>query len=127
MQDIYQREIELLTENPNRIYNHWNYGSPLFREASSKQCQKPDGKSFGCLTQIRTDKDYVAGTNELTNLIRNDTRIPFSPSTFMGIRDSIKIEDLQTFAEWQRRLDKELNRTAPEDFDFNKFYSRYGI
>ncbi len=68
-----------------------------------------DGARFGCLTMIRfgrtTTSTYAnqAATPELTAAIRADERIPADSI-------SIKITDLPTFAEWQRRLDKELGR-----------------
>ena len=57
----------------------------------------------GCLTQIRTMEATIAETPELTEAIRADDRIPF------GL-DHITRKSLHVFAEWQRRLDVELER-----------------
>lgn len=72
-----------------------------------------DGKQCGCLTQIRLGYPrvgkvkgqipVVACTTALTQEIRRDKRIPTDP-------DKITLADLPVFAEWQRRLDKELGR-----------------
>jgi len=57
----------------------------------------------GCLTMIRRTEDFRAETDELTEAIRTDERIPTSAM-------DITHESLPVFAEWQRRLDRELNR-----------------
>ncbi len=100
MSDKYDEEIAKLTElchkqgNNDPIVNHWNQWTPLFQCVGDGNC--------GCLTQVK--KDYKeAATINLTKAIRADPRIPREP-------EYITIDDLPVFAEWQRRIDKELNR-----------------
>ena len=57
----------------------------------------------GCLTQVRRYGDRPAATPKLTAEIKADERIPLDWSL-------ITPNDLPVFAEWQRRLDEELNR-----------------
>jgi hypothetical protein len=118
MKDVYDQEIEYLTNNPNRIYTHWNQSSPLFARAREESFR---AQWFGCLTQIRTDTYFKAQTYKLTELIRADERIPLSPKMVDENGDlipdnggmTIQVEHLAVFAEWQRRLDQELCRRPP--------------
>lgn len=104
MKDKYDEAIEYLTEHPEEIYETWNSaisnselpGACLFRA-----CSNDSKKCYGCLIQVRY-REYPAQTPELTAAILADKRIP--PA------NEITVEDLPVFAEWQRRLDKELNR-----------------
>ena len=107
MPDKYDGAIDRLTENPNTIWETWNsphsfFAGCLFMYASKDGYPHDD---IGCLTTIRRNDGFgrLACTPELTEAIRADERIP------KNARD-IKVEDLPVFAEWQRRLDKELNR-----------------
>lgn len=100
--DKYDRQILELTRYPDRIMKHWGNGWGLFQFAT------PSGKSepnlypeCGCLTMISSTPAYEASTEELTEAIRNDPRIPVDP-------ELIEVEHLPIFAEWQRRLDKEI-------------------
>lgn len=54
-----------------------------------------------CLTMIRNG--WQGPTPELTTAIQSDDRLPCSPR-------QITPAHLPVFAEWQRRLDRELNR-----------------
>lgn len=130
--DKYDQAIAYLTDFPNEIEQAWAQPADhpagcLFQQASrinlstgnfEKQHPVEAGEHvicIGCLTQIRRDaKDilpvinyvnipYCAITPDLTKEIALDTRIPDSP-------DRVGLEHLPVFAEWQRRLDKELNR-----------------
>lgn len=63
-------------------------------------------RECGCLTMIKMGRGVAIGkdgkTNEkLTTAIRDDKRIPITSGC-------ITLESLQVFAEWQRRIDKEL-------------------
>lgn len=58
----------------------------------------------GCLTQVR--RGVEAQTKSLTLAIRADSRLPDNP-------DDIRPHHLPIFAEWQRRIDRELGRTPP--------------
>ena len=101
--DIYDREVERLTVHPEDIINSWIDAKPLFRFCD-------DGRptsNCGCLTRVKRG-NAPAATPKLTEAIRSDERIPTS-------RTRIRPEHLPVFAEWQRRIDKELNRKPPEE------------
>jgi len=112
--DKYDKAVQYLTEHPEAIYDAWDtatastslqqypIASCLFRAIT------PDGESYqpgnsccGCLTQVKYE-DYRAFSGKLTQEIRADDRIP-EP-------EDITLEHLPIFAEWQRRVDVELNR-----------------
>jgi hypothetical protein len=103
--DKYHAAIIFLTAHPEYIENAWttlkeDIGGCLFQFASE------DGSSdsmYGCLTQVKNE-EREAETDALTEAIRADARIPWDFR-------SITPNNLHVFAEWQRRLDKELNRT----------------
>jgi hypothetical protein len=59
------------------------------------------------LTQIHSSSSYyqVEGRPDLTKEIQADKNIPDD-------KNQIRVEHLKHFARWQRRLDKELGRTA---------------
>jgi hypothetical protein len=111
--DIYDREVARLTASPHLIEWAWSGEdvgkvSPLFQFASKDG--NPDyTNKIGCLTQIRDCNSFKAETEELTKLIKADIKIPCDP-------EQIIVEDLPHFAAWQRRIDKELGRQAPEDW-----------
>lgn len=102
--DIYDEAVEYLTKHPEKIEEAWNYtdarvGGILFEYT---------GPGCGCLTQVKTGSELFKGpTPELEEAIRADPRIP------LGV-DSITVESLPVFAEWRRRLDKELGRRPPD-------------
>jgi hypothetical protein len=101
MKDKYDEQIERLTKNPARIKDEWSDAIGIFDYA--ERSYGPWSDDCGCLTMIRSGGGYRAQTEELTKAIRADKRIPK--------RDAdIKPEHLPVFAEWQRRIDKELNR-----------------
>ncbi len=114
--DKYDKAVEYLTANPkciktawgNAISGHGGAGHDLteyqHNEAHDrasclfKNCG--DIRATGCLTQI-AHGNRVAETEKLTAAIFADRhRIPMDG-------DAIEIEDLQVFAEWRRRIDKE--------------------
>jgi hypothetical protein len=93
--DVYDREVERLTRNPDDIPFAWMECTPLFVLVGN-----------GCLTQIRAF-DYVkAYTPELTAAIRADDCLP-------RYVQNITPAHLPVFAEWQRKIDMEFNRTPP--------------
>lgn len=106
--DKYDEAIEYLTENPHEIETVWMHpfdhkAGCLFMFVIPNDVEfRPDRKLCGCLTTIR-NCGYAAWTDELTEAIRADDRIP------NDLKD-ITIEKLPIFAEWQRRIDKELGR-----------------
>lgn len=107
MPDKYDEEIAYLTEYPGEIKIHWSEYEPLFAIVAPKGeglRRLPCGECCGCLTQIRS-RQCVAWTEVLTKAIRADDRIPDDP-------DDITPAHLPIFAEWQRRIDRELGRDA---------------
>lgn len=105
--DKYDKAISYLKEFPSEIFPAWRDPSThvcgcLFQYANYNGEFNMHVK-YGCLTQIRGTNYKVAATDKLTNEIRQDERIPDS-------YDRITVDNLHVFAEWQRRLDKELNR-----------------
>ena len=92
--DKYDRAIDWLREHPDRFLDAWGLTTPaacLF-DFVKMGC--------GCLTQVRSGIRR-APTDELTDRIRADDRIPRQP-------EDITIGSLPVFAEWQRRLDRAL-------------------
>lgn len=111
--DKYDEAVAYLTANPDKIYGAWigpnrNPGGRLFYYVMPNVQGTPwrnDGKACGCLSMI-CGNDYHAWTDELTEEIRGDDRIPKTGS-------DVRVEHLPVFAEWQRRLDLEL-RNPPQ-------------
>ena len=118
MKDKYDVAVEYLTANPDNIYAAWKDYSGAEYKPSEEVLQAhclfqfvtPTGKcgveymGCGCLTEIRHSmRRKDACTETLTDEIRADERIPQSGY-------AIKVQHLPIFAEWQRRIDKELNR-----------------
>lgn len=108
--DKYDLAITYLTEHPEEILRVWNSpegyvdeGGCLFQYAgdTTREALNLSGKSIwvGCLTQIRDSDTWCAQTDELTEEIRADERIPKDPK-------EITVESLPVFAEWQRKLDQ---------------------
>jgi hypothetical protein len=110
--DKYDVAVEYLTEHPEEIEYAWHYlgkhpGAPLFVFVTPNgRLLQDDGTLLlkcGCLTTIRAFQHEEAYTPELTAAIRADERIPSDGK-------NATVADLPVFAEWQRRIDKELNR-----------------
>jgi len=100
------KEVEEGEDFSAVVNEHWCNASPLFQYATPLDVRRrPDGKECGCLTMIRKYPDCSAWTDKLTEEIRSDERIPFSAWT-------VTPEDLPVFAEWQRRLDKEIRQSV---------------
>ena len=115
MADKYDEAIAYLTEHPEEIRSAWysvHDGSTphmrlahcLFQHCTpSGNLQSIGDCPVGCLTIVRSGS-APAWTNQLTESIMLDDRLPDNEI-------DICVEHLPVFAEWQRRLDKELNRT----------------
>lgn len=104
--DCYANAVAYLTENPNEIQAAWNHPTGhlagcLFKFVS--RSGRLGSINIGCLTQIRACSGTVAFTPELTTAIREDTRLPNNEY-------GINVSNLEYFAEWQRRIDKERER-----------------
>lgn len=124
--DKYDEAIDWLVANPlcgehetefvTAVERAWNLprlsemGGCLFIMATpSGECEEaPSGMSCGCLTQIRRGDWAHAWTSELTEAIRADERIPAIPDDLFDLRGDELRTALQPFAEWQRRLDREI-------------------
>jgi hypothetical protein len=132
MPDKYDLEIDRLMQGPivelgHRCTEAWyappdnpTQVSPLFQYVTpSGRCEvRRDGLECGCLTEIhaREEADVedpddetlppvkVAWLDSLTNEIQNDPDIPDRPG---HIRSRKQLEKI---ADWQRRIDRELNR-----------------
>lgn len=118
MGDKYDEAVEYLTKHPGEIHDAWvmahggHAAGCLFAfvmpaDADEDEISWKRDVACGCLTQIRAacGSDTVAWTRELTEAIVADRRIPQNP-------DYITVADLPVFAEWQRRIDRELNRNG---------------
>lgn len=99
--DRYDAEIARLTAAPQDIKRSWTWATPLFSGIGR------DGSTYrngGCLTQIKADPTFynafVKGVRDeaLEAEIMADERIPDNV-------DSITMEMLSVFAEWQRKID----------------------
>ena len=114
--DKYDEAIAYFTKYPEEIGEAWAVGHKhhcLFQMTCGHVCRMDDDEDedecypaqCGCLTMVRENNGYwKAPTDELTDEISRDQRIPRK-------REDIRVSDLPVFAEWQRRLDKELCRT----------------
>lgn len=104
MPDKYDVAMDYLRANPDRVYDSWTAGfnCPLITEDGSCLFGATGGAGCGCLTQV-SNGDHRADNPELTAAIRSDTRIPHYGA-------DITVDDLPVFAEWQRRIDRELAR-----------------
>jgi len=108
--DKYDEAIEFLKAHPSEIHEAWSeieddppHPAHCLFQAATKDGRVDSIASFGCLTQIRGMGSWDAATPELTEAIRADDRIPGNPL-------SISVDHLPVFAEWQRRIDRELGR-----------------
>lgn len=115
--DKYDKAIAFLTEHPEMIREAWYVPDDGdSEEIKSAHClfqvvdkfNDLDGErlsSCGCLTQIRSGNGGSWARGAIcTAEIRSDTRIP-------DVISDVGVEHLPVFAEWQRKLDKELGRS----------------
>lgn len=112
--DKYDEDIEKIvgSHDPAKIASAmWDKARTLF------QCATISGRpgvECGCLTQIRGGPCHrVAMKPELADEIRDDDRLPTSVCDLRLAISACKSPDeiravLQPFAEWQRRLDREI-------------------
>lgn len=121
--DKYDAAIQYLNDNPGEIHSAWQdptnheggvlfqYATPTGSLMSEQQIKRikserlaleeiPKFVDCGCLTQVRSGQ-MSAYTTQITSAIRADTSLPTHPQ-------AIRLEHLPRFAEWQRRLDKEI-------------------
>ena len=121
--DKYDKAVKYLERHPEEINEAW--GSPTTYDRSKGDhiagclfmiAGNENTHNCGCLTQVRGSTVSVALTPALTKAIRKDKRIPKSP-------DLITVEDLPVFAEWQRKIDKEIKniKSKPIRWDWRKY------
>lgn len=104
---LHVRDTEGVAAAKSLILEQWGAAEGLFACAGvtgSTSDTTVSGDWCGCLTQIRTGR-YVAATDVLTAGIVSDERIP-------DCEVDIDFDDLPVFAEWQRRLDREIRGRA---------------
>ena len=111
--DQYDEAVEYLTAHPEKINRAWlltdeEPGGCLFLFADEFSSGTGNGRMTGCLTMIRQG-DCLAQTDDLTEAIRSDTRIPTSRG-LDDMTEAERIASLPVFAEWQRRIDAALDR-----------------
>lgn len=106
--DKYDLAVEYLTEHPEEIYDVWvnpwkhPYGCLFLGVTPSGHLDvNPEGDFCGCLLMVKSGDP--AWTRELTEAIRADESIPKTGN-------NITVSHLPIFAQWQRRIDKELGR-----------------
>jgi len=103
MPDKYDLAIEILKKNPTTMIGEaWT--DPEHHEAGCLFMWA--NKSTGCLTQIRKYQESSRNYPQIEEIAK-DERIPKD-------WDEITVETLPVFAEWQRRLDKELGEDRNE-------------
>lgn len=109
MPDKYDEAVEYLTKNPRKILGIWTQTSSHSSGCLFKLVCKDiyPQRDIGCLVSIRRAAGFGkdAETPELKAAILADERIPKQP-------ENITVETLPFFAEWQREIDKELNRVT---------------
>lgn len=111
MENIYDKQIKDLTENPWKIMSAWYMGKGLFKYVGRLKYESDDLEyTSGCLTMIRKNPSYYKALingevdEHLTQEIANDNRLPLDP-------ERIKTEEhLLAFKEWQERIDKLQNQ-----------------
>lgn len=113
--DRYDKEIQFILDSPNpsrTIQNNWCSASPLFSLVALSNIIATHVAKYhvGCLTMIRKGTCSAFGTKiepnlELTAEILGDERIPCNINEIQ-----INKENLNVFAEWQRKLDKIYGR-----------------
>ena len=106
MSDKYDEQIKYLTKRPEKILKQWENCKGLFRYATPDDFEY--SHATGCLTMIRKNEECMVPDHpELTKAIKTDNRIPLTPR-------EITPEHLPVFAEWQRRLDREIRTPKAE-------------
>lgn len=105
----YDNQIAYLKENPDKIIEHWNEAKGIFKIIGASMDEK--GKTIGvshdggCLTMVKIGADVVINGSvniELTQKIRDDSRVPCSPSR-------TTTSDLEVFKEYQEYADSLIN------------------
>lgn len=118
--DLYDKAIEYLKSNPDQIMLSWDdpkshFTGILFQAVTPDgyASESPDGFMCGDICQIKA-LDAHAWTSELQEEIAKDPNIPVLFASNNKI-PKITVHNLEIFANWQRKIDKALNRN-PENF-----------
>ena len=136
--DRYDEAVEYLTAHPEEIYKSWAnpYCEPggclfgFYTKEPAAYIWDAYGSACGCLTQAKAGQVVVynkckielrAFTQELTDEIRNDPRIPNSPPN-QGLAESIAYcktwaPVLPVFAEYRRKLDAAREKAKEQNKD----------
>ena len=86
------------------LHSIWNEGGSLRATDSIlfDMASRTRDYPCGCLTQVSDRASgYIAATAALTDAIRADEAVPSKPT-------ELTLADLPVFADWQRRLDREI-------------------
>ena len=111
--DKYDEAIDALMLAPEKIYETWNHPKKhehgcLFQFMTNdggRSFDIPGGSSAGCVSLIHSDPSlYTSENNELTEMIKNDERIPNE------VNEETTREQLEVFAEYQRKADALFGR-----------------
>ncbi len=110
----YDAQIEEVISDPRKLYNDWfdSIGIFQFCTPTGRPALNADGNPCGCLTMVRTklglQYPYDSWSDQLTEQIRNDNRLPSArPSMDMMRVDELR-KSLLAMKEWQERLDREI-------------------
>jgi len=104
--DKYDKAVEFLAANPNAIAQTWTTpfhmkGGCLFVFVTPTGKAHGDWPGYcGCISTVHDGYD-MAVTDELAELLQSDDRIPRSDD----IGSWTTRDELDVFAEWQRKLD----------------------
>lgn len=116
MSDKYDKAIAWLNAQPSFSFaaqHSWNTGTCLPPDQTPASClfapvrkRGSSRHSCGCLTQLRSCEFLTSDLSAATyKELMTDERIPKSAK-------DITPDNLEAFAEWQRRVDKELGRCS---------------
>lgn len=116
----YAEAVEYLADNPEEIFEAWewtgihNAGALFLWCTPSRGGMERNVGPCGCLTMVHNSSPFgpVAWTDELTDAIRADNRIPDDMTNFknelMLLPRAERVARLSVFREWQERLDREI-------------------
>lgn len=118
--DLYDKALSYFQDHPDRIQDVWDdpkshYAGVLFQAVtpSGYSEENDEGLFCGDICEIRSFLAH-AWTESLENAINADPRIPklYANNNYLP---KMSLDTLQVFAEWQRKIDVELDR-KPENF-----------
>lgn len=118
--DVYAKAVDFFKENPDQIMKVWDdpkshWSGVLFQAVSidGQGRDNEEGLFCGDLCEIRSLMAH-AWNLKLQEEIMNDPRLPkiFASNNFFP---KITEDVLDVYAEWQRKIDKALNR-SPDSF-----------